>query len=354
MKNLVIKKNDTIKKALELIKKNGAKGLVVINNKKQLIGSLSDGDIRKAILKNNNINKKIELLYNKKPTFLYNKNYSQKTLRDLFYKKNFTIVPIVGEFKKIKKIVTAKNLTKSKLLIKIKKNNLLKKVPCIIMAGGKGTRLEPFTHVLPKPLIPIKKKTVIEHIINSFKNHGVESFLISLNYKAEILKAYFKELKPNSKINFIAENKPLGTIGSLSKINKKQGKNFFVTNCDTISSINLNSMYKFHIKNNYDLTLYASSKNHQVPYGVCHGEANGDLIKIEEKPKFNFLVNVGLYLANNSILDYIPKNKNFQFTDLVKQLKKDNKKIGLYTEDKNSWLDVGQWDEFKKTVSIFS
>ena len=113
-------------------------------------------------------------------------------------------------------------------------------------------------------------------------------------------------------------------------------------------------MYKFHIKNNYDLTLYASSKNHQVPYGVCHGEANGDLIKIEEKPKFNFLVNVGLYLAKNSILDYIPKNKKFQFTDLVKQLKKDNKKIGLYTEDKNSWLDVGQWDEFKKTVSIFS
>lgn len=221
------------------------------------------------------------------------------------------------------------------------------------MAGGKGTRLEPFTHILPKPLIPIKKKTVIEHIIKNYENYGIRKFWISINYKSEIIKAYFKELKKKFKIKYITENKPLGTIGSLSKINTKFAKNFFITNCDTISNVNLYLMHQFHIKNNYDLTIFASSKTHQIPYGVCHSKINGELVKIQEKPKYNFLVNVGIYLAKNTILDYIPKNKKFHFTDLVKELKKNNKKIGLYLDKKNNWLDVGQWDEFKKTTSFF-
>lgn len=222
------------------------------------------------------------------------------------------------------------------------------------MAGGKGTRLQPFTDVLPKPLIPIKKQTVIERIINNFTDYGVNKFLISINYKAEILKAYFKELKPKYKLKFITENKPLGTVGSLSKLSKKEGKYFFITNCDTISNVNLGNMYNFHIKNNYDVTLLTSSKIHQVPYGVCHVAKNGDLKNIEEKPKFDFLVNVGLYLVNNEVIDFIPKNKVFHFTDLIKILQKKKYRIGLFPVYKNNWLDVGEWDEFKKTVSFFS
>ena len=224
----------------------------------------------------------------------------------------------------------------------------------IIMAGGKGTRLEPFTDLLPKPLIPVNKKPVIEHIIKNFENYGVKKFILSINYKAQILKAYFNELKPSYKLKFIYENKPLGTIGSLSKIKKSEAKNFFITNCDTISSINLISMYKFHLQNNYDLTILASSKKHQIPYGVCYARKNSDLIEIKEKPKFDFLVNAGLYLAKNSILNFVPKNKRYDFTDLVKILKSKNKKVGIFTVYENNWLDVGQWDEFKKTVSFFS
>ena len=110
-------------------------------------------------------------------------------------------------------------------------------------------------------------------------------------------------------------------------------------------------MYQFHSKNNYDLTIFASSKTHQIPYGVYCSKINDDLIKIRKK-KYNFLVNVKLF-SKNTILDYIPKNKKFHFNDLFKELKKNNKKIGLYTEKKNNWLDVGQWDEFKKTTSFF-
>ena len=352
MKNLIIKKNDSFKKCLQLIKRNGSRGLIVVDDKKKIIGSLSDGDIRKAVLKKYNLKKKIESIFNKKPFFLFENKYSHQDLKNLFYKKKLTIIPIVDNSRKVKKIITPSIFFKKKNL-KIKKIKSLNKVPCIIMAGGKGTRLEPFTHILPKPLIPIKKKTVIEHIIKNYENYGIRKFWISINYKSEIIKAYFKELKKKFKIKYITENKPLGTIGSLSKINTKFAKNFFITNCDTISNVNLYLMHQFHIKNNYDLTIFASSKTHQIPYGVCHSKINGELVKIQEKPKYNFLVNVGIYLAKNTILDYIPKNKKFHFTDLVKELKKNNKKIGLYLDKKNNWLDVGQWDEFKKTTSFF-
>ncbi len=352
MKNLIIKKNDNFKKCLQLIKRSGLRGLIVVDDKKKLIGSLSDGDIRKAVLKKYDLRKKIEFIFNKKPIFLFENEYSYQDLKYLFYKKKLTIIPIVDNSRKVKKIITSDILFKKKNL-KIKKNKSLNKVPCIIMAGGKGTRLEPFTHILPKPLIPIKKKPVIEHIIKNYENYGIRKFWISINYKSEIIKAYFKELKHTFRIKYITENKPLGTIGSLSKINTTIAKNFFITNCDTISNVNLDLMHQFHIKNNYDLTIFASSKTHQVPYGICLSKKNGDLVKIQEKPKYNFLVNVGIYLAKNTILDYIPKNKKFHFTDLVKELKKNNKKIGLYTEKKNNWLDVGQWDEFKKTTSFF-
>tara|TARA_B100001057_G_scaffold191235_2_gene192155 strand:+ start:1988 stop:3052 length:1065 start_codon:yes stop_codon:yes gene_type:complete len=353
MKNLIIKKNDNFKKCLQLIRRSGSRGLIVVDDKKKLIGSLSDGDIRKAVLKKYDLRKKIEFIFNKKPIFLFENKYSYQDLKNLFYKKKLTVVPIVDNLRKVKKIITPDIFFNKKNLKLKKKNKFLSKVPCIIMAGGKGTRLEPFTHILPKPLIPIKKKPVIEHIIKNYENYGVRKFWISINYKSEIIKAYFKELKHSFRIKYITENKPLGTIGSLSKINTKIAKNFFITNCDTISNVKLDLMHQFHIKNNYDLTIFASSKTHQVPYGICHSKINGDLVKIQEKPKYNFLVNVGIYLAKNTILDYIPKNKKFHFTDLVKELKKNNKKIGLYTEKKNNWLDVGQWDEFKKTTSFF-
>jgi len=353
MKNLKTTLDISIKKALQLIKKNGAKALVVIDKNDKLIGSVSDGDIRKAILNNVNLNKNIKNIFNKNPKYLVEGKYSKQHLNNLMYKNNYTIIPIIDNFKKVIKIITLTSLSKKQIKI-TKRNNILHNVPCIIMAGGKGTRLQPFTDVLPKPLIPIKKKTVIERIITGFTNYGINKFFISINYKSEILKAYFKELKPKYKLKFITENKPLGTIGSLSKVGKKEGKNIFITNCDTISDVNLGEMYKYHIKNDYDVTLLASSKVHRIPYGVCRVAENGDLKKIDEKPKFDFLVNAGLYLVNNEVIDFIPKNKIFHFTDLIKILQKKKYKIGLFTVHENKWLDVGQWDEFKKTVSFFS
>ena len=158
----------------------------------------------------------------------------------------------------------------------------------VIMAGGKGTRLEPFTNVLPKPLVPINEKPVIQHIIDRFFQNGVLNFFVTLNYKSKILKAYFRERKPKFKLSFIDEPKPLGTAGGLSFLANKIKKPFFVTNCDTIININLDNLMNFHISNKNDLTLVASSKEYIIPYGTCKLSAGGYLQKIIEKPKFDF------------------------------------------------------------------
>ena len=220
------------------------------------------------------------------------------------------------------------------------------------MAGGKGKRMEPFTKVLPKPLIPINDKTVIEHIIDRFQLFGCENFYLTVNYKSKILKAYFEELDLTYNINFVTEDIPLGTIGSLSFLKKEIKNSFFVTNCDCIVKADYQSIYNFHQSNNYDLTLVASAKEYVIPYGTCELNDNGSLSKINEKPKYNFLINTGFYVLNANLIQLIPDNKFYHITDLISDLRRRKMRVGVYPVYDSSWLDVGQWHEYKQSVKM--
>ncbi len=348
MKFNIILPNQSIKTSINKIKKNGMKGLVVVNHFNKLLGTLTDGDLRKALLTNFNLNNQISKLYNKKPDFLIENEYSIKDVEKIFYFKGLTFIPIIK--KESSKLVEILTLKKFKNFGKNKKIKITKKISCVIMAGGRGTRLKPFTDVLPKPLLPLQKSTVIEKIIKSFEDYGIKNFIISVNYKSEILKAFFKELNPEYKLSFIEDRKPLGTAGSLSKLSLREYQNIFVSNCDTIINVDLFEMHRFHIKHDYDITILASSNFYQVPYGVCHISEEGNFKEIREKPKFNFLSNVGIYLIKNNIIKLIPKDKKIDFTQLIKIAKLKNKKIGVFITGKDSWFDVGQWHEFNKTI----
>ena len=218
------------------------------------------------------------------------------------------------------------------------------------MAGGKGTRLEPFTNVLPKPLIPINEKTVIEHIIEKFLKNNISNFIITLNYKSKILKAFFDEIKPKFNVSFIDEPKPLGTAGGLSLLTGKIKKPFLVTNCDTIININTDDLLNFHNTNKNALTLVASAKEFVIPYGTCKLNTKGYLQNILEKPKFDYLVSIGLYVINPNLTKLIPKNKAFDMIDLIQLAKRKKKQIGVYPIDDESWIDVGQWSEYRTAV----
>ncbi len=347
MKNLLIDPNSKIKNALKQMTETGEKCLVVVGKKNKLLGTLSDGDVRKAIL-NGKINEdKINEYYQKRPTFLREENYSLSQAKNIFLKKRIDVIPIVEKLKKVVDVITFENIFKKKKS-SIRSKSYSKTV--IIMAGGKGSRLEPFTNVLPKPLVPINDKPVIEHIIEKFIEHKVSNFFITSNYKSKIIKAYFQEMKPKFKLSFIDEPKPLGTAGSLRLLQNKLKKPFIVTNCDTIINIELDDLIHFHISNGNDATLVVSSKEHVIPYGTCKLTKKGYLQKIEEKPKFDFFVNVGMYVLNPNLIKLIPKNKSFDMTELIELITKRKKQIGAYPIDDESWIDVGQWTEYHKAI----
>ena len=347
MKIITILSTASIRETLKKIGKGNHKCIPVVDENERLLGTISDGDVRRAILKKVNINSSITKIYNKHSKFILNKKFDEKKLKELFTKQNLDIVPIIDSKRKIVKVYNWQQIFSKKKNKKIDKN-----IPVVIMAGGKGTRLRPFTNVLPKPLIPVKGKTVIELITSSFLNYGIKEFILSINHKSEIIKAFFSELKPKYKIKYIEEKKPLGTVGSLRNLSSFSAEDLFLINCDTIYNIDIADFYNYHKINKNDITIVASDKEYVIPYGVCHLNKNGSLKKITEKPGFDFLINTGLYLLSKKVIKLIPKGKFFNTPDLINIANIKGYKVGVYPIGETNWIDVGQWTELNKIADL--
>jgi NDP-sugar pyrophosphorylase family protein len=226
-------------------------------------------------------------------------------------------------------------------------------LPVVIMAGGEGRRLTPFTHVLPKPLVPIGEKPILELIMEKFAEYGCRDFYLSLNYKSNIIRAYLEEFKHSYGINYIQEEKPLGTAGSLRMLQPKIKGTFFTTNCDTLIEADYSDILKFHRAKKNKITLVGSMKHYGIPYGVCDIENGGFLKNIREKPEYDFLVITGLYVLEPDILSNIPENRFYHMTDLINDCIKKEEKIGVYPVSEKSWIDLGQWEELQGLLKKF-
>ena len=262
-----------------------------------------------------------------------------------FHNTFIGIIPIINEKKIVKDFFTIDTTLSTK-------NNFLKKknTPVVIMSGGKGSRLKPFTEMFPKPLVPVGNKTAIDHIIDNFLKSNFDNFVFSINYKSKLLKAYLQEKKEKKiKINYIQEKKPLGTAGSLKLLPKKFLKeDFFVINCDTILNLDYQSVIEYHKSNKNYITLVVSMKEIEVPYGVCLLKKDNTLDTIYEKPKKRYLVNTGLYVVNSKVVKFIPNNRKFDFDEFIKKVKSKGFKIGLFPIEDNLWKDIGSWNDFNK------
>jgi len=344
-KNYLIEPTSTIKQSLVKMKKFGIKTLF-IEESCNLIGSISDGDIRRGLLNNFKLNSKITSMINKKPKFIIQDNSTvvKKKSLDFFNKYKIEIIPVIDKNKKIIKFIHWADHLKKKNY-KSKKIKLKKNLKVVIMAGGMGTRLKPYTNILPKPLVPVYDKTAIEHILDFFKNYGINNFIVTLNYKAAVIKLYLKELSKIYKINFFLEKIPLGTVGSLKFVSKNS--DFILTNCDVIHKIDLKKFIEYHYINKNDLTLVVAKKDYQIPYGVCTLNKNF-LQKIDEKPKHIFYVNTGLYIISKRCIKLIPKNTIFDVPNLIKLAKEKNLNISAFKISNSQWRDLGQWQGFKK------
>lgn len=344
-KDFLVVETLSIKDAMKSLTEMGQKTLFVINKKNCLIGSLSDGDIRKWILDGGSLSESVIKVCNSKPKFVSEK-FELKTVRDMMVRLLIECVPVLNKQREVVEILTWENVFSGKK--KKKKNKLKSQV--VIMAGGQGTRLDPFTRILPKPLIPINDKPIIEIIMDKFSDYGVSDFHVSVNHKSRMIKSYFEDNNNPYRVSYLEEDKPLGTAGSLKFI-KNNGKTpILVTNCDILVESDYCEMEKFHRDNNNDITMIVSCRHFVIPYGVCEIENGGTLRAINEKPVQDLLVNTGMYVLNRQVLKLIPRNIFFHITDLISKAKEMGYKVGVFPISEKSWIDIGQWEEYHKAV----
>lgn len=339
---LLIKSSDTISNAINKLKTSFLRTLIIIENKK-VIGVFTEGDFRKVVLKGLDINKPVKNFINKGYKFL-NENYDKKKVINILKKnEKIHVLPVLNKDKILLDIVTRNDIFK-------KKYTKINNTSVVIMAGGKGTRMQPFTQILPKPLLPLGNKTLLDKLVQQFSSAGFNSFFITLNSKKNIIKSYIKDNLKKFKIKTIVENEYLGTIGSLRLIDKNLSNFFFVTNCDILVDANFEDIMEQHIRSKSDLTIISSFKSFQIPYGVFRISKSGNLLNFKEKPSFNHLVNCGVYLMNKKLIKYIPKNKACDIDELLKILIKNKKKIKIYPIPGYAWQDFGAWKEYFKNA----
>lgn len=336
----------TIKEAMKKLDKAG-RGFLAVYEKDKIFGIVTDGDIRRSIINGVKLTDKISRIANR-DFISVNENASPKEIEDIFKSKKLRHVPVL-KGGKLADIIFEDDFFLGPRSIRPKRQKTLT-LPVVIMAGGRGRRLNPFSQILPKALLPVNEKPIIEIIMDEFAQYGINRFYISVYDKAKMIKSYFHDHDGGYDISYLEEAKPMGTIAALKFLQGKLKGPFFISNCDTVIRDDLTEIYEFHRKGKFSLTLVASMKHAVIPYGICEMEKGGALKKITEKPEHDFLINTGLYLANPDILEYIPRNKRFDITDLISALKKDKKRIGLYPIREKSWHDLGQWEGYDRAA----
>ena len=225
-------------------------------------------------------------------------------------------------------------------------------VPVVIMAGGLGTRLKPLTNIIPKPLIPVNEKTILETIIDQFEKIGCTKYYLSVNYKSEIIEYYLAHLDKKYDITFLKEDKPLGTIGSVSLLKGKIDKPFFVSNCDIIVDQDYRDVFDYHVNNKNDITIVTAIKSFHIPYGVIETGENGLMKGISEKPDMSYMINTGVYILEPQLIDEIPENTFYHITDLIEKVRSNGGRVGCFPVSEKSWTDIGDWNEYLKIIKV--
>ena len=345
--DMLISKETTIKTAMKKLDTVASKILFVTDDNKKLIGSLTDGDIRRYILSNGSLDSTANEACNKNSHKIHTPYDESDVLKEMEH-LGIVFSPVINKYEIIEDIISYSSISK-KIIRKVYKKI---DIPVVIMAGGKGTRMKPFTNVLPKPLIPIGNKTMIDYIIDEYRHYMIKDFFITINYKANLIKAYFEGTNKDYNINYIKEDKFFGTAGSL-KLLDKIPETFFVSNCDIIVKVDYSDVLRFHKKSKSILTIISSIQHHAIPYGVVEFESGGHVSHINEKPELSMPINTGVYILEKEACNYIPENEFFHMTHLIEKLIKNGKNVMTYPVNEKDYIDIGQWDEYKKSINMF-
>lgn len=308
--------------------------LFVVDTNSILVGTLTDGDIRRALINNISLDSPIIQVMNVDFKFLKKGSYTLNEI-DIFKKKEIELVPFVDENNRIIKII---DLTKIATVLPI---------DAVLMAGGEGKRLKPLTDSLPKPLLIIGDKPIIEHNIDRLISFGIDNICISVKYMADKIKDYFLDgSKKNISISYTEEINPVGTIGAVALINDFVHNEILVMNSDLLTNIDYEDFYRFFKSNNADMAIACIPYQVSLPYGIVETSAI-KVTGIKEKPTYTYYSNAGIYLIKKEMFNYIPKNEHFNATDLIEILIEKKHSVINYPI-LSYWLDIGKPDDFIK------
>lgn len=326
----------SLAEAMREIDENANGILFLADSSGKLIGCVTDGDIRRFLLAGGKLEDDIKKAANLQPRVAY----SVEEAQTLYDEKNFVVIPVLDAAGRIVELYNGEGgraRTRGAL-----------KVPVVINAGGKGTRLEPFTKVLPKPLIPVGELPIIELIMKEYQTYQCDKFSIIVNYKRELMKAYFAESENHYDITWYDEASPLGTGGGLSLLKGKLDGTFFFANCDALLTANYERIIEFHKENHNVITMVCAYKNMTLPYGTVEMGVNGVIESMKEKPTMSFLTNTGIYVVEPEVVDDIEDGVPIGFPDIVAKQKEKGRKVAAFPVNESEWMDMGQLSELEK------
>lgn len=336
MKKYILELHKSAKEALVLLNLNTITQTVcIVNRGGQMVGSLTDGDIRRGLLKGLKIEEEVSAFMNTNFKFIQKNNYTPAKIKHFIEVEKLKLLPLLDDDKKIIKFI---NLHQKRSLIP---------AVAILMAGGKGTRLHPLTISVPKPLLKIDNKPIIEYNIDRLNLYGFESITISVNYLADQIKDCFKDgADKNIEIDYLLEPKELGTIGSLSLIKDVQTDYLLIMNSDILTNIDFEDFFEFFIHNNADMVVATIPYEIKIPYAIMDVEED-EVKGFREKPTLSYYTNAGIYFIKKSVIELIPDETFFNATDLMDSVLKEGKKL-IHYPIRGYWIDIGQHEEFKK------
>ena len=308
--------------------------LFVVDAKDKLIGALTDGDVRRGLLKGLNIDNCVDEIIQHDPRYIIKgENNLEKIIE--YREGDFMVIPVVDEKHRIVNVV---NFRKTRSYLPI---------DAVIMAGGQGQRLRPLTNDTPKPLLKVGDKAIMEHNLDRLALYGIDDFWVSVKYLGEQIENYFGQGKEkNIKIEYVWENEALGTIGAVSKIDNFEHDYILVTNSDLLTNVDYEQLFLEFLKQDADLAVLTIPYQVSVPYAVLETN-NGNVKSFKEKPTYTYYSNGGIYLIKKEMLKYIPKDTFFNATDLMEELIKKELKVVSFPFS-GYWLDVGKHEDYDK------
>lgn len=326
----------TVAEAMRKIDGNTCGILFLADREGRLAGCVTDGDIRRYLLAGGKMSGPAAEAANRHPKVAR----SDEEAATLYHKKNYVVIPIVDEENRITGVYTGNGQA-------VRERTSLN-IPVVINAGGKGTRLDPFTRVLPKPLIPVGELPIIELIMQEYQSWGCDAFHIIVNYKRNLMKAYFADNDKPYNITWYDEEKPCGTGGGLTLLRNKIGSTFFFANCDALLTANHESILKFHRENGNVITMVCAYKTIHIPYGVVEMGKNGKIESMREKPALSLLTNTGIYVVEPEVIDDMEDGVNIGFPDVAEMQRNKGRKVAAFPVSENEWMDMGQLPDLEK------